>query len=69
MRWKKPERGATKTRRKFALFPRQIGQFKIWLEFYKVQYTYDHHEDKWRATLESMIDLSSRDEREMGGEF
>ena len=40
MRWTARKSGTTKTRRKFCLFPKQVGQNVYWLEFITIRYSW-----------------------------
>ena len=39
---KKPEMGETRTIKKFAWFPKIIGKYKIWLEYYTEHQEFKH---------------------------
>jgi hypothetical protein len=47
MRKKMPEHKDVITKRKFAFFPKEIEGFKVWFEFYVVNYIYEkNYSDK-----------------------
>ena len=52
MRWKKPNVGDIKTKRKFALLPICINRETRWLEWVTIEYVYgtDWHEEGWFIT-------------------
>lgn len=52
MRWKKPNVGDIKTKRKFALLPICINRETRWLEWVNIEYVYgtDWYEEGWFIT-------------------
>lgn len=47
MRWRKPNDGDTKIKRKFALFPICLNREVRWLEWVTIEYVYHEWENDW----------------------
>jgi hypothetical protein len=57
MRWTLPKRNATRTVKKFAWLPKQIGREKIWLEYYTSNQRYE-----WGTWVEIGSETIDKDE-------